>query len=100
MPGADLAQLLIRATKCFLYPVSTSRQLPRVRGPGQAARPAGIARASTAKLNQTWDEVIFQKSLLTLEAKYQKAVAGGTLSLAQAWELSRVPAGHRAELMA
>jgi hypothetical protein len=61
-----------------------------------------IARRSypddTARINRSWNEVIYHVNLLSLEAEYQEAAATGHLSLKQAYELFRVDPVFRPRL--
>lgn len=66
-------------------------------------KPVEIARrlhTDPGEISRRWDDVIYHVDLLALEAEYQNAVAGGQLSLRDAYELFRVPATHRAALFA
>ena len=63
--------------------------------------PVEIARrlsSDPAEIARRWDDVIYHVDVLALEPDYQNAVAGGQLSLRDAYELYRAPAAHRTEL--
>jgi len=53
-----------------------------------------------AEINRRWDDVIYHVNVLALEPEYQTGVAGGQLSLRDAYELFRVPAAYRPALFA
>jgi len=65
--------------------------------------PVEIARrmhTDPAEINRRWDDVIYHVNVLALEPEYQTGVAGGQLSLRDAYELFRVPAAYRPALFA
>jgi hypothetical protein len=62
----------------------------------------GLARkleTEKTAMHRRWCDVILHIDLLALEPEYQEAVAGGRLSLPQAYELYRVPAAVRPQMV-
>lgn len=62
----------------------------------------GLARkleTEKTAINRRWGDVILHIDLLALEPEYQQAVAGGRLSLLQAYELYRVPSEVRPQMV-